>query len=607
MTYEDAREYIKFTDTLGSVLGLENIKELLKRLGNPQDKVRVVHIAGTNGKGSICAFLDGILEDAGYVVGRYISPTIFTYLERFQINGTYMSEDIFAVYLEQVKKAADAMVAEGLSRPTSFETETAIAFCYFCDMDVDVLLLETGMGGLLDATNVCTKPVCTIIASISMDHTRFLGDTIEEIYDQKLGILKTDVPCVSYPLDSKLLPQWIEKCEENHITKSSILVDAADVDIRYSGLEGSEFSYKGREYRLSVPGIYQIYNSIVAVEAASVLKDSGYELKKVNVERGLVATKWKGRFQRLMDSPVVYVDGAHNPGGWAALRKNIDTYFAGKKLIYICGVFKDKDYMKMLEIMMPGAAAFIAVEPDNPRALSNTELARQACRYIDSRYKDSVYIQDDVDDAVEQAVNMARHTEDSVVVIFGSLSFIGPIIEKAERNAYANDKQSFPMRPPMRRVDNILHNDLYIYLMARIKDKERDRIFCCHGLDHCLDVARIAYMIGKDENINIERELLYAAALLHDVGRADPDDTGVSHHILSVRYAEDILRQSGFDAEETELICDAIGSHNTDGAGRDGLAYILYKADKLSRNCFDCAAAGECYWPDSERNKGIIY
>ena len=143
--------------------------------------------------------------------------------------------------------------------------------------------------------------------------------------------------------------------------------------------------------------------------------------------------------------------------------------------------------------------------------------------------------------------------------------------------------------------------------MARIKEKEKDRIFCCHGLDHCLDVARVAYMIGKDEDINIERELLYAAALLHDVGRADPDDTGVSHHILSVRYAEDILRQSGFDAEETELICDAIGSHNTDGAGRDGLAYILYRADKLSRNCFNCAAAGECYWPDSERNKGITY
>ena len=144
MTYEESIRYIKYTDTLGSVLGLEIIKELLRRLGDPQDKVKVIHIAGTNGKGSICAFLDKILENAGYKVGRYISPTIFTYLERFQIDGKYMDEDTFAVYLERVKSVADAMVADGLDRPTSFETETAIAFCYFMDMDVDILLLETG-------------------------------------------------------------------------------------------------------------------------------------------------------------------------------------------------------------------------------------------------------------------------------------------------------------------------------------------------------------------------------------------------------------------------------------------------------------------------------
>lgn len=143
--------------------------------------------------------------------------------------------------------------------------------------------------------------------------------------------------------------------------------------------------------------------------------------------------------------------------------------------------------------------------------------------------------------------------------------------------------------------------------MGMIRERELARIFCCHGLDHCLDVARIAYMLDMDEGAGIDRELIYAAALLHDVGRADPDNTGMEHHILSVRYAGDILRQCGFEEDETEIICDAIGSHNTDGADRHGLAYFLYKADKLSRNCFDCAAVDECYWPDSERNKGIIY
>lgn len=431
MTYEESIRYIKYTDTLGSVLGLEIIKELLRRLGDPQDKIKVIHIAGTNGKGSICAFLDKILENAGYKVGRYISPTIFTYLERFQIDGKYMDEDTFAVYLERVKSVADAMVADGLDRPTSFETETAIAFCYFMDMDVDILLLETGMGGSLDATNVCKRPLCTIIASISMDHMRFLGNTLKEIYSQKLGIMKNDIPCISYPVDEELLPQWIEKCEKNNTSGSSVMISKGDIKILNCGLDGSEFLYKGERYSLSVPGIYQIYNSAVAVETAYALQNMKYDLKKVNIVQGLADTMWKGRFQKLMDRPMVYVDGAHNPGGWRSLRKNIDTYFAGKDLIYVCGVFKDKDYMKMLDIMMPGAKCFIAVQPDNPRALSNKELGKLAKTYIDS-----VYVQDDIDEAVRKAIRKAEDMDDPVVIIFGSLSFIGPIIDRAEHEDY---------------------------------------------------------------------------------------------------------------------------------------------------------------------------
>lgn len=431
MTYEEAKKYIEYTDTLGSVLGLDSIKELLSRLGDPQDKVKVVHIAGTNGKGSICAFLDEILEDAGYKVGRYISPTIFTYLERFQINKTYMREDEFALYLEKVRDAADAMVADGLHRPTSFETETAVAFCWFLDRNVDVLLLETGMGGLEDATNVCAHPLCTIIASISMDHMRFLGNSIEDIYRQKLGIMKDGVPCVSYPLQTGLMPLWLAKCDEKSVADRSVMIDPDDIHIQSSGLDGSVFEYKEENYRLSVPGIYQIYNSVTAIEAAGMLQKQGFDLDKVNVSRGILNTFWKGRFQKLMDEPLVYVDGAHNPGGWMELRRNIDTYFTGRRLIYVCGVFKDKDYERMLDIMMPGADAFIAVQPDNPRALDNKKLGKLAKTYIDS-----VFVQDDIDAAVEQAVQMAAETPDSVVIIFGSLSYIGPIIDRAEHGGY---------------------------------------------------------------------------------------------------------------------------------------------------------------------------
>lgn len=159
----------------------------------------------------------------------------------------------------------------------------------------------------------------------------------------------------------------------------------------------------------------------------------------------------------------------------------------------------------------------------------------------------------------------------------------------------------------MHRVDRIMDNSEYRALMESIRLRERTRIFCCHGLDHCLDVARIAYIMNVEGSFGIDREIIYAAALLHDVGRADPDDTGIEHHILSVRYASEILEQCGFDGQEKLLICDAIGAHNTDGAERDGLAYLLYRADKLSRNCFECAAADQCYWPDPERNKGITY
>ena len=242
MTYEEARSYIEYTDTMGSVLGLDSIKELLRRLGDPQDAVPVIHIAGTNGKGSICAFLDEILESAGYSVGRYISPTIFTYLERFQIDKEYMSEEDFAVYLETVKDAADDMVSDGWGRPTSFETETAVAFCYFCDKKVDFLLLETGMGGLEDATNVCSHPVCTIIASISMDHMHFLGNTLRDIYRQKLGILKKNCPCVAYPLASELEDMWDMACEQNNISDLAVLIREKDIEICGESVGGSVIS-----------------------------------------------------------------------------------------------------------------------------------------------------------------------------------------------------------------------------------------------------------------------------------------------------------------------------------------------------------------------------
>lgn len=439
MTYSGAMEYINYTNTLGSVPRLDTIKELLRRLGNPQDDVRVIHISGTNGKGSICAFLDEILENSGYTVGRYISPTIFTYLERFQMNKKYMSEDDFAVYLERVKLAADAMVSEGLARPTSFETETAVAFCYFRDMDVDFLLLETGMGGELDATNVCAKPLCTIIAGVSMDHMTFLGDNLADIFRHKLGIMRKGVPCVSYQVDDGLLPLWLDKCEKMGLkvqktadkpgsdSAVAVMTDFSEVKVTCNTKDCIAYVYGGSEYRLSAAGEYQIYNSVVAIETAFVLRRLGYDISNEDIQRGIAETCWKGRFQKLSEEPMIYVDGAHNMGGWQALRKNIDNYFGKSDIIYVCGVFKDKEYDKMLDIMMPRASVFIAVQPDSPRALPVDELAKCAKEYIDS-----VYVQKDALVAVEQAKRLCEGLNEPVIVIFGSLSFIGSIIEEYE-------------------------------------------------------------------------------------------------------------------------------------------------------------------------------
>ena len=204
MTYEEAYLYMKEEGKRGSVYGTETVKELLLRLGNPQDRVPVVHIAGTNGKGSIFAFVGHILEDAGYVVGRYISPTIFTYLERFQINEHYMKESEFARIMETVIPVCEDMEEAGLPIPTAFELETAVAFLYFVQKKVDIVLLETGMGGKNDATNVVKQPLCTVLASISRDHMQFLGDTLQEILEQKMGILREQVPCVAYPMQDEI-------------------------------------------------------------------------------------------------------------------------------------------------------------------------------------------------------------------------------------------------------------------------------------------------------------------------------------------------------------------------------------------------------------------
>lgn len=302
MTYEDAYKYIKKAEGAGIVPGLSTIKELLSRLGDPQDSVNVIHIAGTNGKGSIFAFLEYILRAAGYRVGRYISPTIFTYLERFQINSRYMTEEEFAEIMEAVGGAASGMEADGLNYPTAFELETAMAFLYFEKKKVDFLLLETGMGGRLDATNVVKKPLCTVLASISMDHMKFLGNDLSGILREKMGIMRPGVPCVAYQLQETLRPAYLEECER--LAAPAYMCDFSRIRITAIEKDYTEYIYDDKCYKIALNGLYQVYNSVVAIEVARCLnRYSGCSITDEQIKKGLAAARWKGRFEQVGSDP----------------------------------------------------------------------------------------------------------------------------------------------------------------------------------------------------------------------------------------------------------------------------------------------------------------
>lgn len=345
MNYEEAMNFIQNTSKFGSVLGLDNIKELLERLGNPQDQLKVVHIAGTNGKGSTLAFLAGIFRESGYRAGRYVSPASFCYEERFRINEENISKEDLCFYMEKIKKISDEMVRDGMSHPTMFEIETALSFLYFLDKKVDVVLLETGMGGRLDATNVVKKPIAVIIASIGMDHMQFLGDTIEKIAAEKAGIIKEGCPVISYNNQESVNEVIKEKAKEMHCKVT--FVNSEGIRVLSESLNGESFSYRssdGRWYeKIEIPllGRHQINNAALALEALNTIRNY-YCISEFQTEDGLRKTIWRGRIEILEKDPLVICDGAHNPDGAKSLLNFLQNNFTNRRLIYIMGVLSEK-------------------------------------------------------------------------------------------------------------------------------------------------------------------------------------------------------------------------------------------------------------------------
>lgn len=351
MNYQATMEFIGRANKFGSILGLDNIRELLNRLGNPQDRLKIVHIAGTNGKGSTLAFLASVFKEQGYEAGRYVSPASFCYEEKFRINDEIITKEDLCFYMEKIKKTAEEMVRDGKEHPTVFEMETALSFLYFLDKKVDAVLLETGLGGRLDATNVIKHPICTVIASIGYDHTQYLGSTIQEIAGEKAGILKKGCPAVSYDNTSEAREVIEKAAEEKNVPL--IFADTSRVTILSENLEGSVFSYvcaDGTEYRnmeIGMLGEHQIFNAAAALETIQILKKS-YIFRQDSIRKGFKKARWDGRLQRISAVPAAFCDGAHNPDGAQKLLQFLQKNFTNKKIIYIMGVLSDKDYPQML-------------------------------------------------------------------------------------------------------------------------------------------------------------------------------------------------------------------------------------------------------------------
>lgn len=370
MTYEEALKYIHSVNWVGSKLGLERTRELLGKLGNPHKKLKFIHIAGTNGKGSTAAMLSSILERAGYRVGLYTSPFINRFNERMQVCGEQIPDDTLAELTAHIQPYADAMA----DAPTEFELITALAMEYFLRERCDVVVLEVGMGGELDSTNVIDVPEAAVITAMGLDHVKELGPTMADIAGAKAGIIKPGGSVVSYGGNPEADPVFEQACREKGASLrrpdfSRIVPGGFDLD-------GQSFSYgPWKDLRIPLVGSYQMNNAAVVLETVAALRERGWNVPDDAVRQGMAATRWPARFEVLRRDPVFIVDGGHNPHGIRATAESLKRLFPGKKFTFVTGVMADKDVESILGLIVPLADQFFTVRPNNPRAMKAEELA----------------------------------------------------------------------------------------------------------------------------------------------------------------------------------------------------------------------------------------
>ena len=409
LSYEEACKYITDAAKLGSRPGLERIRDLCGNLDNPEDNLRFIHIAGTNGKGSVAAMISSALAAANLKVGMYYSPALKGIRDHFAINGSMISEEDYASAVSAVAKANSLL----LDSATQFELETAAAFWYFCQKRCDVVVLECGMGGRDDATNIVGNKIAAVITSVSFDHMQYLGNTLSKIAAVKAGIITEGIPVIALDSGKEVMEAVANRCRE---TGSTLYIVSEPYPAIETGLLGT----------------FQKENAAIAYKALCVIRDDNLiakcNLTEDTIRQGIAGTVWPFRFEKICDSPEVYVDGAHNERAARMLSETIREYLPDHKIILVMGMFSDKEYEKVVKILAPGAHMIFTVQtPDNPRALSADELSKCAKRYCKN-----VRACDSIGDAAQSSTELAgelSRKERTAVIACGSLSYLNDFKE----------------------------------------------------------------------------------------------------------------------------------------------------------------------------------
>ena len=415
MDYREALAYMDGMQWYGSKPGLERVSALLTALGSPQDELRFVHVAGTNGKGSCAAMTASVLRAAGLRTGLFTSPYLQRFNERMQIDGREIPDETLAALVTRLQPIADAMP----DHPTEFELMTAAALLWYRQERCDIVVLEVGLGGRFDATNVIACPECAVIMNIGLDHTAVLGDTVEQIAFEKAGIIKPGCEVVLYPQQESVEQVIRARCAalgaQLHRAEPEALVSDFD------SLEGQAFRYRGVSYAIPLLGAHQLLNAAVVIELAQVLRGRGWPISPEALERGLYAVRWPARFELVHEEPAVIVDGGHNPQCALSVARALERYFPGQRRVLLVGVLADKDYPELFRILDPAADAYVCVAPNSPRALSSDALAAQL-----AATGKPVTACGSIREGIETALTQAE-AEDAMVCAVGSLYMAGEI------------------------------------------------------------------------------------------------------------------------------------------------------------------------------------